>query len=167
MRRLLDLLSFGTLAVLLLITGFALVGPGRLPEKVAAHLDSLGQPDAWASRASFEIFPVIAVVVFLVLTVVAAYSSLAKYADHADTGSAPPLEAIILRLIVSIKFELMAIFTCMQFSSLHGARHPDQPSSLWSIGTWVMLAVILVTIGRYVIAMVRLGHAETQRRTSY
>jgi len=167
MRRLLDLLSFATLVVLLLITGFSLVGPARLPDKVATHLDSLGQADAWASRSSFEIFPVIAVVVFLALTVVAAYSSLAKYADQADADRTPPLEAIILRLIVWLKFELMAMFTFMQLSSLQGARHPDQPSSFWSIGTWVMVGAIFLTIVRYVMAMVRLGNAEAQRRTSY
>jgi len=167
MRRILDALSLATLVVLLFITGAALVGPDKLPDKIVTHIDTLGQPDTWATRSSFEILPMIAAVVFLALTFFAIYSSLAKNADQPDSDSTPPLEAIILKLIVWVKLELMAIFTCMQLTALQAARHPDQPSSLWSAGTWFMISAVFITIAVGIWAMIRLGNSEQQRRTAH
>jgi uncharacterized membrane protein len=160
MRRLLDMLSFATLVVLLFITGAAIAGPASLPEKIPSHLDALGQPDAWTSRSSYEILPLIAAVVFLVLTLVAVYSSLAKNAAQADPESGPPFEAVVLRLIVWIKFELMAIFTSIQLSALHAARQPDHPSSIWSTVMWLLVAAIFVTVALHLMAIIRIGRSE-------
>jgi|HubBroStandDraft_1064217.scaffolds.fasta_scaffold19207_5 uncharacterized membrane protein len=159
MRSILDAVSLALLAVILAVTGFAIAGPGKLPDKIPTHVDSFGQPDAWSSRSSLEILPVIAVVVFLALTIVAAYSSLAKHAAQQDPASGPPLEALILKLIVSIKAEVLAIFTCMQFSSIHAARHPDEPSSFWAVMMWIVLVGTFATVAWSVTAMVRMGRS--------
>jgi uncharacterized membrane protein len=162
MRRLLDLVSLLLLVVILAVTGFAIAGPGKLPEKIPTHLDPLGLPDAWVTRSSLEILPVISVVVFLVLGVVAAYSSLAKHADQQEPASGPPLEALILKLIVAIKAELLAIFTCLQLSSLHAARHSGEPSSFWSIMMWIVVAATFATVAWSVTAMIRMDRSAEQ-----
>jgi uncharacterized membrane protein len=163
MRSILDALSLVLLAVILGVTGFAIVGPGKLPEKIPSHVDPLGQPDAWTSRSSLEILPVIAAVVYLGLSVVAAYSSLAKNAEQEDPSAAgPPLEGIILKLIVSLKAELMGIFTCIQLSSVHAARHPDEASSLWTAMMWIVLIGTFATVAWYVTAMIRMDRSQAQ-----
>ncbi|MGA3031935.1 MAG: DUF1648 domain-containing protein [Terracidiphilus sp.] len=162
MRRILDFFSFVLLGVVLLVTGLAVFGPAQLPEKVPTHLDPLGQPDAWAPRSSLEILPMIAVIVYLLLTVVAAYSSLAKHAAQDDPESGPPLEALILKLIVWIKAELMGIFTCIQLSSLHAARHLDDPSSFWSVCMWILLVAIFATVAWYLTAMIRMERSQEE-----
>lgn len=163
MRRILDAVSFVALILLLGATGLALFGPNQLPEKVATHLDQLGQPDAYAARTSYEVLPMIAVIVFLALTVVAAYSSLAKHAALQNPDGGPSLEPLILKLIVSIKAELMGIFACIQFSSLHVARHPDDPTSIWGAMMWVLLVAIFGTVAWYVTNMIRMERAEEEK----
>jgi uncharacterized membrane protein len=165
MRRILDFLSLVVLGVLLVATGFALFGPSQLPQKVPTHLNDLGQPDAFATRSSYEVMPMIAVIVYLALSVVAAYSSLAKHAAQDEPDAGPPLEAHILKLIVWIKAELMGIFTCMQLSSLHAVRHLDAPSSGWSILMWMLLVGIFGTVAWFVTVMIRMMRAEEQRVT--
>jgi uncharacterized membrane protein len=160
MRRLVDFVSFVLLGLILVVTGFAIFGPDKLPLKVATHLDEIGLPDAWASRGSYQIVPIIAVVVYLGLTVVAAYSSLAKHAAQADPESGPPLEALILKLIVWIKLELMGVFLCFQLSSLHAVRHLDNPLSIWSGCTWAILAGVLGTVAWFVTAMIKMARSE-------
>jgi uncharacterized membrane protein len=165
MRRLLDLVSLLLLVVILAVTGFAIAGPGKLPDKIPTHVDPLGLPDAWTSRSSLEILPVISVVVFLVLGVVATYSSLAKHADQQDAAGTPPLEAMILNLIVAIKAELLGIFTCLQLSSLHAARHTGETSLFWSIMMWIVVAATFATVAWSVTAMIRMERS-TQQVTS-
>lgn len=160
MRRLVDFVSFALLGLVLAVTGFAIFGADPLPAKVPIHLDDLGQPDAWAARSSYEVLPIIAVIVYLVLTVVAAYSSLAKHAAQEDPESGPPLEALILKLIVWIKFELMGIFLCLQLASLHAASHLDDPASMWTGCMWVILAGVLGTLSWFVTAMIRMQRSE-------
>jgi len=166
MRRILDFFSFVLLGVLLLATGMALFGPAQLPPKVPTHLDPLGQPDAWTTRSSLEILPTIAVIVYLLLTVVAAYSSLAKHAAQSEPESGPSLEPLILKLIVSIKAELMGIFTCIQLSSLHAFRHPDDPSSMWGAAMWVLLASVFATVAWYLTAMIRMERSQAEVTSS-
>jgi uncharacterized membrane protein len=159
MRSILDAVSLVLLAVILAVTGFAIAGPTKLPDKIPTHADPFGQPDAWSSRTSLEILPVISVVVFLALSVVAAYSSLAKHAAQQDPASGPPLEALILRLIVSIKAEVLGIFACMQLSSIHAARHPDEASSFWAVMMWIVLVGTFATVAWSVTAMIRMGRS--------
>jgi len=160
MRRLLDFFSFVLLGLILAVTGFAVFGSSQLPLKVPTHLDDVGQPDAWTPRSSYEFLPMIAVIVYLALTVVAAYSTLAKHAAQADPESGPPLETLILKLIVWIKLELMGIFLCLQLSSLHAARNLDDPTSMWSSCMWAVLAGVLGTVAWFVTAMIRMQRTE-------
>jgi len=161
-RGLLDAASFVLLAVLLVVTGFALYGSHQLPERIATHVDAYGQPDAWTARSSLEIVPMIAVILFLALTVVAAYSSLAKHAAKQNPESGPPFEAMVLKLIVWIKMESMAIFTTIQLNAVHSARYPDEGSSVWSILTWVVVAGIFGTVAWYVTMMIRLQREQEE-----
>jgi uncharacterized membrane protein len=160
MRRILDGISFALLVVLLVGTGFALYGSNRLPEKIATHLDQFGQPDAWTTPSSFELLPVIALIVYLALTVVAAYSSLAKHAAEEHPEAGLPIEALILKLIVWIKVELTGIFMCIQFASLHAARHPEDSGSAWSVWMWVLLVAMLASVALYVTKIIRVERTD-------
>jgi len=143
------------LLVIFVATGIAFYGPNSLPDRIATHYDALGQPDAWTTRGSLSLLPVIAVIVYLALSVAAVYSSLAKQAAQNDPGNAPLMGTLVLKLISGIKAELMGVFNCIQMSSLYTARNPDAPSSLWSAGAWVLLVGILATIAWFVMNVVR------------
>jgi uncharacterized membrane protein len=160
MRRILDFLSLALLGLILLDTWLAIVGPSKLPDKAPVHLNDLGLPDAWTTHSSFEIVAMIAVVIYLALTVFAAYSSVAKHAAQANPDSGPPVESLFLQLIVSVKAELMGIFACIQFSSIHAARHPERPASAWSALLWILFLAVLGTVGWAVTSMIRMERVK-------
>jgi uncharacterized membrane protein len=74
MRRILDVISLLLLVIIFAVTGIALYGPNPLPDRIPTHINTLGVPDAWTTRSSLEILPVIAIVVYLALSVAAVYS---------------------------------------------------------------------------------------------
>ena len=49
MRKTLEVVGLGMLAVLYWITYAALHGPERLPDRIPTHFDISGQPNAWGS----------------------------------------------------------------------------------------------------------------------
>lgn len=165
MRRIADFVSFVLLGLLLLVTSLAVFGPTQLPLKVATHLNDLGLADAWTERSSYEIVPMIAVIMYLAFTIFAAFSTLAKHAAQANSENAPRLEPLILKLVVWIKLELMAVFLCMQLSSLHAARHLDDPTSIWSFGQWSLFVGIFATVAWFIRTLFRMepsgeGHGQ-------
>jgi uncharacterized membrane protein len=151
MRRILDGISVVLLVVIFGATGLALYGPNPLPDRIPTHFNAIGQPDAWTTPSSYEILPVIAVVVYLALTVAAVYSTLARQ----DPNNVPLFGALALKLIAGIKAELIGVFTCIQLSSLHTARNPDSPSSIWSAAAWILVIVLFATVGWFVTKIVR------------
>jgi uncharacterized membrane protein len=153
MQKYLDAISLAALAVLLAFTGFALYGPGRLPDRIPTHFDQLGRADAWTTPSSFEVLPVIAVIVYLGLSVVTAFSWLAKNAAQKNPDGVPGLEAIFLKLITWIKAELIGVFAYIQISSIQAVRR-QEPASSW-LGWWTLLTALLVTIVCYVAQMFR------------
>jgi uncharacterized membrane protein len=153
MQKYLDAISLAALAVLLAFTGFALYGPGRLPDHIPTHFDQLGHADAWTTPSSFEVLPVIAVIVYLVLSVVTAFSWLAKNAAQKNPDGSLGLEAIFLKLITWIKAELIGVFAYIQISSIQAVRRQELASS-W-LGWWILLTALLVTIVCYVAQMFR------------
>jgi hypothetical protein len=152
MRRILDVISLLLLVIIFAVTGIALYGPNPLPDRIPTHINTLGVPDAWTTRSSLEILPVIAIVVYLALSVAAVYSSLAKQ----DPDNASPFGALAIGLLSAIKAELIGIFTCLQLSSLHTARNPDNPSSFWSIGAWILVAALFATVAWFVTKIIRM-----------
>jgi uncharacterized membrane protein len=160
MRRILDFFSLVVLGLLLVDTGLAIMGSDKLPAKAPIHLNDLGLPDAWTSYTSLEVVAMIAVIVFIGLTVVSAYSSLAKQSAQADPEAGPSIEPLFLTLIASVKAELMGFLACIQFSTIHAARHPDNPASAWSTLMWVMLAAILASVAWFVASIIRMDRAR-------
>ena len=158
MHKYLDAASFVLLIVILVFTGFALYGSHQLPGRIPTHFDSLGVADTWTTRSSYELLPFLAVIVYLGLTVVSAFSWLAKHKAEMDTEGVPGLEVLILKLISWVKLELIATFTYVQISSIQEVRHQQVASS--SLGWWILLAALLVTIAWHVTKMLQVASAE-------
>ncbi len=153
MHKYLDAASSVLLVVLLVFTGFALYGRHRLPDHIPTHFAQIGLADSWTTPSSFEVLPLIAMIVYLGLTVVTALSWLAKHAAEMDTEGAPGLEVLILKLVAWIKAELLAGFAYIQISSIQAVRRNEVASS--TLGWWILLAALLVTIVWHVAMMLR------------
>ena len=58
MRRTLEIVGVGMLAVLYWITYSALNGPEKLPNRIPTHFDFSGQPNAWGPPGLLWFLPV-------------------------------------------------------------------------------------------------------------
>ena len=157
MHKYLDAASFVLLIVMMVFTGFALYGSHQLPNHIPTHFDSIGVADTWTTPSSYELLPFLGVIVYLGLSVVAAFSWLAKHWAELDTEGVPGLEVVILKLISWVKLELIATFTYIQISSIQEVRHQQVTSS--SLGWWILLAALLVTIAWHVTKMLQAAPA--------
>ena len=152
MRKILDFVSIGLLAVLFSLTFSALYGNGHLADKFPTHLDAVGRPDRWGTPSSLEILPFLALLMYLFISVVAVISSLRKRSDDEEPEDPSPLENLTLGLIAWIKAEVVGLFTCLQITLLEAMWHPERGSTLLAV--WLLLGAIVATIAWYVSAMV-------------
>src|SRR5579863_833739 len=71
MRRTLELICLGLLAVLLWFTYSALNGAESLPDRIPTHFDISGQPNAWGSPQFLWLLPVVGTGLYLLMTALA------------------------------------------------------------------------------------------------
>ncbi len=122
MRKILEAISLGALALQLWITHRALYGPGRLPERIPTHFDFAGNPNGWGSPAMLLLFPAVAVALYLIITVVARFPSAFNYPVPVTAENRPRLQALVLGMIAWLKMELVCLFTWIQWSIIETAR---------------------------------------------
>jgi uncharacterized membrane protein len=68
MRKTLEAISMGALAVLIWSTYRALTGPIRLPARIPTHFNLAGQPDSWGTPAMLLLLPALGVGLYLLMT---------------------------------------------------------------------------------------------------
>ncbi len=165
MRRILETGCVAMLGILFLVTGFALYGPNRLPDRIPTHVDIAGNPDSWSSTFSVQALPLVALVLYLLLTILAKYHSLANHAVQVTAESQPRLEEMTLGMLAWIKAEIVGIFLYVQLILIHAARRPERGASL--LGVWILFGVVFVTIALYGVGMVRAGRSGGERPHSH
>src|ERR1019366_5590605 len=69
MRKTMEVVGLGMLAVLYWITYSALNGPEKLPDRIPTHFNISGQPNAWGPPEFLWFLPVVAIGLYLLMTV--------------------------------------------------------------------------------------------------
>jgi uncharacterized membrane protein len=153
MRKTLEAISLGALALLVWVTWSALAGPGRLPDRIPTHFDVAGNPNGWGSPAMLLLLPVVAVAIYLVMTVVSRFPSSFNCPVRVTEENRVRLQQQTLDMLAWLKAELACLFAWMQWSIIqliqngHGRLSPVLMPGF--------LIVIFGTIGWYFVAMVR------------
>ena len=153
MRKTLEILSLSALALQCLITGSALYGGARLPDKIPTHFNAAGQPDAWGSAHTLLVFPLIAAVLYTLMTVVARFPSAFNFPVRVTPRNRAQLEALALGMIAWLKSELMYSFAWIEWEAIRTAHHPDTGFSPYPMP--LLLATVFATIAAYVASMFR------------
>jgi uncharacterized membrane protein len=158
MRKFLGVVGVATLGLLFLVTAFAVYGPDPLPKQIPTHFDLSGHPDSWGSSSLLIFIPFVALILYMFITIVARYPTLTHYPVEVTPENRSRLEHLALGMMVWLKVEMVAIFACIQITSIQAAHHPDQEVSLF--GVWILLAAVIATVIFYAVGMVLAGRSR-------
>lgn len=161
MRKTLEAVALGMLAVLCWITYSALNGPERLPDRIPTHFDISGQPNAWGAPGFLWFLPAVATGVYLLLTVLRSIRFRRYNLPVAVTeANLPFLQEQTILMVAWIKCEMLGLFTYLQWSIIQSAR--DGTFRLSPLLIPVFLAVIFSTVGWRLTAMIRGAKARAE-----
>lgn len=153
MRKVLEAISLGALAVLFWITWGTLYGPNRLPDRIPTHFDGSGQPNGWGSPSALLLLPLVALAIYLGITLTSRFPSAFHYAVRVTPQNRPRLQALSVQMIVCLKAELMCLFAWIQWSIVGAVRNGGGSLSLALVP--LSLLAVFATVGWHLVAMFR------------
>jgi uncharacterized membrane protein len=157
MRKTLDAIALVLLVFMWAITVNAVLGPGRLPDRIPTHFNLAGQPDGWGTPAMLWVMPVIATVIALLISLVARYPSAFNFSMRALPGARLKLESIALNMLSWLRVEVVCLFAWLQYETIHIVRLGQGRLSP-AFMPFVLLAVF-GTIGWHIAQMRRAARA--------
>jgi uncharacterized membrane protein len=161
MRKTMEVVGLGMLAVLYWITYSALNGAEKLPDRIPTHFNISGQPNAWGPPGFLWFLPVVAIGLYLLMTVLGSIQFRRYNLPVPVTESNLPFIQEQTGVMVSwIKCELLCLFTYLQWSIIQSARTSEFRLSPLLIP--VFLAVIFSTVGWHLTAIIRGAKARAE-----
>lgn len=154
MRKTLEVVGLGMLAVLYWITYTAMSGPERLPDRIPTHFDLSGQPNAWGPLAVLWLLPMVGTGIYLLITVLASirfrrYNLPVRVTEN----NLPFIQNRTSEMITWIKVQMLCLFSYIQWAIIQAARSREFRLSPALLP--VSLVVILGTMGWYLTSMIR------------
>jgi uncharacterized membrane protein len=154
MRKTLEVVGLGMLAVLYWMTYAALNGANRLPDRIPTHFDISGQPNAWGPPGFLWFLPAVGAGLYILLTVLGSIRFRRYNLPVAVTEANLPFIQEQTGLMVAwIKCEMLCMFVYLQWSIVQSAR--DGTFRLSPLLIPVFLAVIFSTLGWRLTTMIR------------
>jgi uncharacterized membrane protein len=162
MRKSLEIVGLGMLAILYWITWAAISGPNPLPARIPTHFDISGTPNGWGSPKMLFLLPIVASCVYLLITVLASIPAAFHYSIRVNPENLPGLQEKTRRMISWIKLEMACLFTYVQWSIIQAARDSQWHMSPLMIP--IFLVVVFGTVGWHLVAI--LSAAKTGANSS-
>jgi len=153
MRRTLELVGMGMLAVLYWITWAAVSGPGRLPDRIPTHFNRAGIPNAWGPPSTLWLLPVIASGIYVLITAIAAVPvtrvNLPVRVTETNLGF---IQEQTRNMIGWIKVEMIGLFLYIQWTIIQAAR--DSQIRISPLLIPGLLVCVMGTVGAYLVIIV-------------
>ena len=154
MRKTLEVVGLGMLAVLSWITYSALNGPVKLPDRIPTHFDISGQPNAWGPSSFLWFLPLVAAGLYMLLTVLGSIRYRRYNLPVAVTeANLPFIQEQTILMVAWIKCEILCLFVYLQWAIIQCAR--DGSFRLSPLLIPVSLMVIFSTVGWRLTTMIR------------
>ena len=154
MRKTIEVVGLGILAVLFWITYSALNGLEKLPNRIPTHFDISGQPNAWGPPGFLWFLPLVAIGLYLLMTVLGSIRFRRYNLPVAVTESNLPfIQEQTSVMVTWIKCEMLCLFAYLQWSIIQSARTSQFQLSPLLIP--VFLVVIFSTVGWHLAAIIR------------
>ena len=149
------------LAILCWITYAAFHGPEPLPQRVPTHFGLSGKPDAWGSPQMLWLLPLIGAGLYLLMTVLGSVRfrryNLPVRVTEANLSFIQEQTAV---MVAWIKFEVLGLFTYIQWSIIEGARVGE--FHLKPVSIPIFLVVIFATVGWHLSGIIRGARARLE-----
>jgi uncharacterized membrane protein len=158
MRKQLEAIGLAGLALMVWITGQALYGPARLPDRIPTHFDAAGNPNGWGPAFSLLFLPLVAVVIYSLISVIARFPALFNYPVRVTEENRARLEALTIRMLVWLKVELVCLFAWIQWFIVRCARQAH--GTLSPAVVVLFLIAVFGTVGWHILAIFRAVRPE-------
>jgi uncharacterized membrane protein len=166
MRKTMEVAGLMMLVFLYWITYAALNGQNRLPLRIPTHFNFSGQPDAWGSPQTLWLLPLLGTGLYLLMTVLAAIRFRHfNLPVRVTETNLPFIQSKTAEMVAWIKFEVLGMFTYIQWSIIEGARAGEFHLSVAIVP--VFLAFIFATVGWYLAVIVRGARARAESSDSF
>lgn len=161
MRKTMEAVCLGMLAVLFWMTYAALNGPERLPDRIPTHFDISGHPNAWGSPGFLWFLPAVAAGIYLLLTALGAIRFRRYNLPVAVTpANLPFIQEQTSLMVVWIKCEMLCLFAYLQWSIIEAARKNEFRLSPLMIPAF--MAVVFSTAAWRLTTMIRGAKARAE-----
>lgn len=148
--RMIELLSVVVLGMIWVLVIFYFA---KLPDTVPVHFDAQGQPDAYGSKTTIVVLPVIAVMLFAGMTILNRYPHIFNYPVKITPENARRQYSIATRLVRILKLVVMFVFLIVGYLTIRTALGHASGLGVWFIP--VFLVLINVPLGYYIILALR------------
>ncbi len=155
MRKSLEAISLGMIAILFWITWRGLNGPERLAGPIPTHFNAAGEPNAWGPPGALWLLPAIALGLYLFISLVALFPASFNFPVRVTAANRPRLEALTLQMISWLKLELAGLFLAIQWWILASARQGR--ASLPPLILPLFLVAVFANIGWHGVRVFRAG----------
>ena len=144
-----------TLALSALLGQIALVRLhwNSLPAQIPTHFGFSGAPDAYGSKSSLLLLPIVSAVLYGILTVLSFFPQVFNYPVAVTRENRPRLEAISLALMGWLKVEIACLFAYLTWDTIRIAQ-----GSLDGLGPAflpILLVLLAATIAVGIVKMFR------------
>lgn len=146
MRKILENVSLAALVVLAVLTFDALMGPHRLPDKIATHFNGVGEPTDYGSPQSLLGLPIGALALYALMTMVARRPGAFNFPAKVTPMNRPRLEELAVQMIAWLKAEVVCLFAWIQHFTIVAARsgHGALPVQFMPVTLSVVFGTIVV-----------------------
>ena len=155
MRKNLNAVSVLALLFNWVITLFALYSSHPLPPRIAVHFDAAGHANGWGSPRMLWILPIVASAMYALIAWVTRHPNAFNYPVYVTPANRPRLQVLALAMIAWIQAEVVCLFAWIQWITIESARRGVGQLPPWTI--LIAIFAVWITIGWYVVAMLRAG----------
>jgi len=128
-----------------------------LPERIPTHFNAAGDADAWGSRSTFLIIPVVSVLLYLVLSVVERIPHRHNYPKPLTAENREQVYALSSAMVLQLKVVICASFLYMLWSIVQITRGDATGLPVWFLP--VFLALIFSPVLYFFWRMRQIGRA--------
>ena len=135
---LIELLS---VTLILLAWVYVAIEYNELPDTIASHFNSKGQPDGYSSKNSILFLPILATIMYLSLFILNKFPHLHNYMVNITEDNALKNYRFSTRILRVVNFFVVLLFSYIVYTIIASAK-----GSTLSLGDWFLPTIIGVSI---------------------
>lgn len=120
---------------------------GKLPDKVPAHFNALGEVDRWGSKSELFLLPGIGAFILFLMRIFERAPEIHNYPSRLNESNAEQFYLVSRKMINQIKNLCLIIFALITFESVSIAVGWGDGFGIWFLPLAIFLSVIPIVAG--------------------